>query len=110
MRTLTLVAVLLASAPVHARPAHKKALADHLGTFLPKKLNTCVLCHLPGGPDAKEGDDKPHNAFGARLASVKKKLQKQGAKSDLVSRFEAIAGEDSDGDGVANLLEIVTGH
>ncbi len=105
------LAVLLTARPLEARPAHKKALADHLGSFLPKKLNTCTLCHLPEKPGAAADEsDKPHNAFGARLAAVKKELSKTGKNSDLISRFEAIANEDADGDGAPNLVEILTGH
>lgn len=109
--TLILLGLVGTTAPADARPAHKKALADHLGIFLPKKLNACRLCHLPDKPGAAADEtDKPHNPFGARLAAVKKELQKAGKKTDLVSRFEAIAAEDTDGDGVTNLVEILTGH
>ena len=84
-RTLLIVGCLLAiNASASARPAHKKAIADYLGPFLPKKLNSCTLCHLP---DAK-GDDgeKPHNVFGARLAAVRKELQRAGKSADVPSR------------------------
>ncbi|MFL5245031.1 MAG: DUF1549 and DUF1553 domain-containing protein [Gemmataceae bacterium] len=108
------VAAGLIPAIAQARPAHKRALADYFGPFLAKKLNDCQTCHVPDKPrDAKpftEAKDKPHNVFGARLKAVKKELDKAGKKSDIVSRIEAIAEEDSDGDGVANLLEILTGH
>src|SRR5262249_41976059 len=74
-------------------------------------LNDCRTCHVPSKPGEKEdAEDKPHNAFGARLKEVKKELTKAGKKSDIIARIEAIADEDSDGDGVANMLEILTGH
>lgn len=110
-RPLLIVATLgILPATSCARPAHKKAVADYLGAFLPKHLNSCTLCHLPDAPDAKKDDDKPHNPFGERLAAVRKELQKAGKKTDLPSRLEAIADEDADRDGAANLLEILAGH
>ncbi len=96
-----------------ARPVHKEALADYFGPFLARKLNDCRTCHLPDKPgEPKEGQaaDKPHNPFGARLAEVKDQLRQAGKKTDLASRLEAIADEDNDGDGVSNLIELLTGH
>src|SRR5262249_20708590 len=82
-------------------------IAGHLGEFLPAKLNACILCHLP----EKAGvDGKPHNPFGARLKEMGPELAKAGRPNDLPSRFDAIADEDSDGDGVPNIIEILTGH
>jgi hypothetical protein len=109
---IALVAITLGNVSVvHARPVYKKALAEHFGPFLPKQLNDCRTCHLPGKPGEKEDpEDKPHNAFGSRLKEVKKELTKAGKKTDIISRIEAIAEEDSDGDGVSNLLEILSGH
>ncbi len=106
------VAALLASpASLHARPAHKRALADYFGPFLAKKLNDCRTCHLPDQPGAKADEgEKAHNAFGARLAAVRKELRQAGKKTDLAGRLDAIAQEDSDGDGVPNLLELLAGR
>ncbi|HZT79732.1 MAG TPA: DUF1549 and DUF1553 domain-containing protein [Gemmataceae bacterium] len=104
-------AVVLTGPAAHARPPHKKALADYLGNHLAARLNDCRTCHLPdppGGP--QEGDDRPHNPFGARLKAVRAELKKAGKKADIPSRIEAVASEDSDGDGVPNLLELLTGH
>jgi hypothetical protein len=116
-RTSGIAALLLLPGVGLARPAHKRALADYLGPFLPKHLNACTLCHLPETPGVKQDDgEKPHNVFGARLAAVKKELQKAGKKTDkktdIASRLEAIADEDADGDGdgAPNLLEILAGH
>src|SRR4051812_871182 len=101
-----LVWLLSAAGSLHARPAHKQALADYFGPFLAKKLNACTTCHLPDKPgDQAEGSEKPHNPFGARLKMVRDELRKAGKKTDIPSRLEAIAQEDSDGDGVSNLLE-----
>jgi len=88
-------------------------LADYFGPFLSKKLNDCRTCHVPESTESKDpiaADKKPHNVFGARLKAVKKELAKDGKKTDIMSRLEAIAEEDSDGDGVPNLIEILTGH
>jgi hypothetical protein len=102
--------LLLASTTAAAKPAHKRALAEYLGTRLANHLNQCETCHLPDKPDAAGEEDKPHNPFGKRLAFVKETLEKAGKKSDIPARLEAIAEEDSDGDGVPNLLELLSGH
>jgi hypothetical protein len=97
--------------PAWARPAYKKALAEHFGPLLAKKLNDCRTCHLPdppGGP--KDESEKPHNAFGARLAAIKKELKRAGKEADIIARLEASADEDADGDGVSNIVELLTGH
>jgi hypothetical protein len=95
-----------------ARPPYKKALADYFGPYLAAKLNDCRSCHVPddGKHDPFAGDDKPHNPFGARLKAIKRELSKAGKSTSITARLEAIAEEDSDGDGVPNLLEIITGH
>src|SRR5262249_9876556 len=113
-RGIALLAVLLVfPSAAFGRPAHRRALADYFGPFLAQKLNDCRTCHLPdkpGEPKDTPVTDKPHNRFGARLKAVKKELQKAGKKTDIPSRIEAIANEDSDGDGVSNLIELLTGH
>jgi hypothetical protein len=104
-----LLAALLLPAGLHAKPAHKKALVDFFGPALPKKLHDCRTCHLPDQPGADE-DAKPHNVFGARLAALRKQFRKAGKNTDIISRLEAIADEDSDGDGHGNFLELLSGH
>jgi hypothetical protein len=106
-RLLALAALLVFAAPAAAKPAHKQALASYFGPFLSPKLIDCRTCHLPDTPN---DGDKPHNAFGARLAAMKATLRKAGKEPTIAARLEAIAEEDSDGDGVPNLLELLTGH
>src|SRR5262245_60786440 len=104
-------AFLLGPSPAQARPAHRRALADYFGPFLAKKLNDCKTCHLPDPPGKTAADgEKPHNAFGARLKAVRKELRKAGKSTDIIARLQAIADEDSDGDGVPNLVELLAGH
>ena len=94
-----------------ARPPHKKAMAEHLGPSFSKKLNDCRTCHVAEGhEDPLATDEKPHNAFGARLKQVRNELRWAGKKSAIPDRLESVADEDSDGDGVKNMLELVTGH
>ena len=97
-------------APAIARPPHKKALADYLGADTARKLNDCRTCHVPAEEGAEAVDAPPHNPFGKRLKSVRAELRKAGKPSGIPARVEAVAEEDSDGDGVSNLLELVTGH
>ena len=76
-----------------ATPANKKALANHLDT----------TCHLPSKNHAPESLDKfPHNAFGDAL-------RKLGEDSPLPDRIDQAANQDSDGDGVSNLTELLLG-
>lgn len=96
---------------LHARPPYKKAMADHFGPLLPKPLNDCRTCHVPAKPGEDDlAEERPHNAFGLRLKALKKELKAAGKDTDIVSRIEAILDEDADGDGVSNLLEILSGH
>jgi hypothetical protein len=96
--------------PALARPPHKKALADYLGPGLARRLNDCRTCHLPLDEGADSEEARPHNPFGKRLKMVRSQLRKSGKPSGIPARIEAVAEEDSDGDGVPNLLELVTGH
>src|SRR5262249_1125749 len=91
----------------HARPAHKQALADYFGPYLAKHLNSCKTCHVAEKPT---DDDYAHNPFGERLVVIKSELRKAEKKADFASRLDAIMEEDSDGDGVSNLLELLSGH
>ena len=100
----------MAGLPALARPPHKKALADYLGPGLARKLNDCRTCHVPAEEGADALDARPHNPFGKRLKAVRSELRKAGKPSGIPARVEAVADEDSDGDGISNLLELVTGH
>jgi hypothetical protein len=107
---LALALLFILAVHADARPAYKQALAQYFGPHLPKNLNACTTCHLPDAPGRKDDADKPHNAFGLRLKSVKDELRKAGKATTIDARLDAILDEDSDGDGVSNLLEILTGH
>src|SRR5262245_1547962 len=109
---LSLTGLFIATASAQARPAHKLVFGEYFGQYLPRKLNDCPTCHLPDPPGAKQDPDadKPHNAFGARLKAVKEELRKAGKRTGIEARLDAILNEDSDGDGVSNLIEILTGH
>src|SRR5262249_21857629 len=110
--TLAAASLLAGSQAAQARPPHKKALADFLGPYLNAKLNDCRTCHVPdqGTQDPFGSTEKPHNPFGARLKAVKRELSNAGKSTSIAARLETIAEEDSDGDGVPNLLELLTGH
>lgn len=107
----SVLCVLALAAGVQAKPAHKQALGDYFGPFLSQTLNNCQTCHLPDAANSPvDASDKPHNAFGARLKEARQVLRKAGMKTDLEARLQFILEEDSDGDGVTNLMEILTGH
>lgn len=93
---------------LQARPAHKRALVDYLGPFLVKKLNDCRTCHVADNSESEE--EKAHNAFGERLKAVRKERAKAGQPNDLASSLDALADADADGDGVANLVELLAGR
>jgi hypothetical protein len=102
----------LALSPAEAKPQHLKSLAEHYGRFLPAALNNCATCHQPAVPgkpaDTLEGF--PHNAFGAQLRKAGEELRAGGRRADISARLLAIAGQDADGDGAANELELLLGH
>ena len=107
MKRAILVAAItaLSGATALATPANKAALGARYGRFLPARLDACSTCHQ-SAPGAKQGvtlEDFPHNPFGARLRAVAEVLKKSGQRTDLGRRLEKIAGEDSDGDGVARI-------
>ena len=52
----------------------------------------------------------PRNPFGERLEDARKELRDAGKPSDIPARFDAVAAEDTDGDGVPNLVEVLAGH
>src|SRR4051794_4582844 len=109
-RTLLAVALLLTVPSLgHSRPPYKQALADLFGDELPPKLRDCRTCHLPQKDGADE-NDRPHNAFGRRLKSLRGELQKAGKRHEITDRILAALDEDSDGDGVANGVELFSGH
>jgi len=103
------VAVLLPSC-LHATPANKKALEAYLGPYRAKAVD-CRICHVPDdGKSNLDDGDKPRNAFGKRIRTLKKELSRAGKPYDIESRLQAAANEDSDGDGVSNLVELLAGH
>jgi len=104
-------AVLVGLAAAEATPANKAALEKHYDRFLVKSLARCTTCHLPSENKSPESlDEFPHNPFGARLRMVGKELVAKGQRKDLPARLKIIAREDSDGDGVANEVELLLGH
>jgi hypothetical protein len=105
--TFGIAAALIFGPPVYATPANKRALADFFGPLAPAKAFDCRTCHVAEAPTDEDHD---HNSFGARLAAVRSELRKAGKPTDMRARLQAIADEDSDGDGVANLVELLTGH
>src|SRR5262245_29195493 len=107
-RSALLLALLLGlAAPAAAKPGYRQTLTTHMGPFLPKRVNECRLCHEKA--DAR-GQDPARNAFRERLEEVRRAARKAGKPFDLPTRMAAVEAEDTDGDGVPNLIEILSGH
>src|ERR1043166_6698539 len=105
------LAAALAAQSAVATPANKAAFARHFDRFLSKNLQTCQTCHLPSDKKEPESlDEFPHNPFGAALRKAGAELRAQGKKREMAARLELIASQDSDGDGVDNLSELLLGH
>ncbi|MDB6155359.1 MAG: hypothetical protein JWL90_3812 [Chthoniobacteraceae bacterium] len=101
---------LAGAAPLLATPSNKAALERHYERFLEKNLARCTTCHLPSDIKEPESlDDFPHNAFGNRLRILGEELDKAGKPKGIATRLALIAQEDSDGDGVANEIELLLG-
>src|SRR5262245_44575857 len=108
---LALAISLVSPRASNPRPQYEQAVVDHFGPLRAKKLNDGTWCHLPETRDAKHAEtEKPHNDFGKRLVKVKAELRKAKKSADIIDRIYAVADEDADGDGVPNLLEILSGH
>jgi len=108
----TTVACALTASIAWAKPQHKEALGRYYGSFLDASLKRCHTCHLvPEGTSESQfsESDGEHNAFGRRLRELGEQLAKDQRSGDLAGRLKFIAEEDSDGDGVANELELLAG-
>ncbi len=82
-----------------ATPANKKALAKFFGPHFPIALDSCATCHVRAEPEGAEKlEEFPHNAFGRAL---------HGKDGKIAERLAEVIGQDSDGDGVSNLDEIL---
>lgn len=106
---LLMLGAALAAQNAGATPTNRVLLMKYYDRFLPHSLANCATCHLPQKPDLTPASlaEFPHNPYGRRLASLGAKA---GEKNDLATRMQAIAKEDSDGDGVPNETEILLGR
>ena len=96
---------------VEATPANKRALVNYFGPFLDARFNACTTCHSPSAVKSPETlDEFPHNPFGNRLRRLGEELDSAGKKKDIPTRLAIISTEDSDGDGVDNLIELLSRH
>jgi hypothetical protein len=103
---------LLSVAGSQATPVNKIGFVKYYDRFLAKRLDNCTTCHLPP-KDARPPTslaDFPHNPFGHRLAVLGAELRAAGKRADIATRLRMVANEDSDGDGVDNLTELLLGH
>ena len=94
-RLLALFAVAWVAAAADARPAYRRALVDLLELPAASRLNDCRVCHLPGG---KDENDRPHNPFGKRLATLYG-LFASGADREKFASLYANPLEDADSPG-----------
>jgi hypothetical protein len=110
--TFCIVIVCLnASGNLRATPANKATFSRHYDQYLAKRLNHCTTCHFPSSNKNPESlDEFPHNPFGKRLKAIGRELADAGKSKDISVRLALVAEEDSDGDGLANEIELLLGH
>jgi hypothetical protein len=107
-----LLVALFLPASLAAHPRYRHNLARHYDGLLPKALEACTTCHLRSGPPTSSGREEmpPHNAFGASLLALKEAAGADAGRTSLAARLRAVAGEDADGDGAPNEIELLSGR
>ena len=112
-RNLSLVlglAVCVLPSSASATPANMQAFVRYFGKYLPSGLDTCATCHVRAEANGAESlDEFPHNSYGKRLSAAAEQLAKDDRNLSIRDRLILVANEDSDGDGVSNLKEILAG-
>ncbi len=108
-----LLAFFVSSPILNARPPYKHGLKKLYGARLNSNLHQCSTCHVtrdevPANEDFDE-ENPPHNVFGERLRALGDSIGEDEPGGDILSRLRRIVDEDSDGDGIANELEILAG-
>lgn len=113
-RILTGLLLLLLADFAVARPPYKQALKRAFGDSLPQAMHACSTCHLTrqqvDNPAEFDEAAPPHNLFGIRLAKLGDELRSRNAAADIIARLDQIVQEDSDGDGIPNVVEMVSAH
>ncbi len=102
--------------PVEARPPYRQSLKKVYGNRLAAAVHQCATCHLTreeaDAPEEFDPEYPPHNMFGERLRILGEQALgggNSGRPLDIAARLKQIADEDTDGDGVANEVEILAG-
>jgi len=117
MTRRTLAILLLLAIPLgvgslaQARPTYKATLARFAGMALAKRLNDCRTCHTASeDDDSAQINGRTLNVYGQRLRKVIPELRAVKKRAGITDRLEAIADEDTDGDGASNLVELFAGR
>ena len=99
-----------ASDTARATPANRQSMKQYLGPFLSERLDSCALCHVRAIPDGADSlEDFPHNEFGDRIRQLGDPSVSNDSEDSIQGRISRIGDEDSDGDGVSNLRELLAG-
>jgi hypothetical protein len=106
-----LISLLSLGAFAQARPTYRSALATFVGAPLARKVNDCRTCHaVSPNADASQASGRNLNVYGQRLRKALPELRAAKKRAGIRNRLEAIADEDTDGDGASNLVELLAGR
>jgi len=110
---LACMMIIVPAQTASSHPPYKHSLKKLYGARLNANLHQCATCHLTksevGIDEEFDEENPPHNVFGEALKVLGDEIGEDEPGGDIISRIKRLAEEDTDGDGVANELEILAG-